>query len=76
MLLRELDARLGSLRPGSVPPDADVRVTGVTLDSRGVRPGDLYAALPGFHAHGADFATGAVASGAVAVLTDPDGVAG
>ena len=28
-------------------PASDAVVTGVTLDSRAVRPGDLYAALPG-----------------------------
>lgn len=48
-------------------------VTGVTHDSRAVRPGDLYAALPGAHRHGAEFVASAVAAGAVAVLTDPDG---
>ena len=36
-------------------------MTGVTLDSRAVRPGDLYAALPGARAHGADFAGQAAA---------------
>jgi len=50
-------------------------VTGCTLDSRAVRPGDLYAALPGSTAHGADFAEQAAAGGAVAVLTDHDGAA-
>jgi len=45
----------------------------VTLDSRQVQPGDLYAALPGERAHGADFSGDAVARGAVAILTDPDG---
>ncbi|KPM56259.1 UDP-N-acetylmuramoylalanyl-D-glutamate--2,6-diaminopimelate ligase [Frankia sp. R43] len=53
----------------------DVRVTGVTHDSRAVIPGDLYAALPGANVHGADFAVGAVAAGAVAVLTDASGAA-
>ena len=47
--------------------------TGVTLDSRAVRPGDLYVALPGSRVHGATFCADAVAAGAVAVLTDPDG---
>lgn len=51
----------------------DVQVTGVTHDSRAVRPGDLYAALPGAHHHGADFAAQAAAGGAVALLTDPAG---
>ena len=38
-----------------------------------MRPGDLYAALPGFSTHGARFAAQAVAAGAVAILTDPAG---
>jgi UDP-N-acetylmuramoyl-L-alanyl-D-glutamate--2,6-diaminopimelate ligase len=48
-------------------------VTGASLDSRAVRPGDLYAALPGARAHGAAFSAQAVDGGAVAVLTDPAG---
>jgi UDP-N-acetylmuramoyl-L-alanyl-D-glutamate--2,6-diaminopimelate ligase len=48
-------------------------VTGVTLDSRAVRPGDLYAALPGANVHGARFVDAATGLGAVAVLTDPAG---
>lgn len=52
---------------------SDVLVSGVTLSSRTVRPGDLYAALPGRRVHGGDFAAAAASAGAVAVLTDPDG---
>ena len=52
---------------------AALPITGITHDSRQVRPGDLYAALPGSHAHGAVFYENAVQSGAVAVLTDPAG---
>jgi UDP-N-acetylmuramoyl-L-alanyl-D-glutamate--2,6-diaminopimelate ligase len=52
-----------------------VLVTGCTHDSRAVRSGDLYAALPGARAHGADFALQAVEAGAVAVLTDEAGAA-
>jgi UDP-N-acetylmuramoyl-L-alanyl-D-glutamate--2,6-diaminopimelate ligase len=48
-------------------------LSGVTLDSRAVRPGDLYAALPGTRTHGALHSDQAVAAGAVAILTDPDG---
>jgi UDP-N-acetylmuramoyl-L-alanyl-D-glutamate--2,6-diaminopimelate ligase len=51
----------------------DVRIDGVTLSSRRVRPGDLFAALPGAHAHGARFAAAARRAGAVAVLTDRAG---
>jgi len=50
-----------------------VAITGVALDNRQVRPGDLFAALPGAHQHGASFAASAVAAGARAVLTDPTG---
>ena len=48
-------------------------LTGVTHDSRAVRPGDLYAALPGSSVHGAQFCVAAAEAGAVAVLTDPAG---
>jgi UDP-N-acetylmuramoyl-L-alanyl-D-glutamate--2,6-diaminopimelate ligase len=53
--------------------DPLVQVTGVTISSQRVRPGDLYAAPPGSRAHGASFARDAVAGGAAAVLTDPAG---
>ena len=52
---------------------SDVGVTGLSLSSRRVRPGDLYAALPGSRVHGASYAGEAVAAGAVAVLTDAAG---
>ncbi len=52
-----------------------VEVTGLSLSSQRVRPGDLYAALPGSRVHGATYAADAVASGAVAVLTDEEGAA-
>ena len=48
-------------------------VTGISLSSQRIRPGDLYAALPGARVHGIEFAGAAVAAGAVAVLTDPAG---
>lgn len=57
--------------PAGPPPV----LSGVTLDSRRVRPGDLYAALPGFTTHGARFAAMAESAGAAAILTDPSGAA-
>ncbi|HYH32090.1 MAG TPA: UDP-N-acetylmuramoyl-L-alanyl-D-glutamate--2,6-diaminopimelate ligase [Pseudonocardia sp.] len=56
-----------------VPATRRATVTGVTLRASDVRPGDLFAALPGSRVHGADYAAGALAAGAVAVLTDPAG---
>ncbi|WP_225822427.1 UDP-N-acetylmuramoyl-L-alanyl-D-glutamate--2,6-diaminopimelate ligase [Streptomyces naphthomycinicus] len=58
---------------GAAAPAGSAEVTGITHDSRAVRPGDLYAALPGARLHGADFANQAAGLGAVAVLTDPSG---
>src|SRR5580692_4675481 len=54
-------------------PGDPVVLTGVTHDSRRVRPGDLYAALPGTRQHGARFCREAARAGAVAVLTDAGG---
>ncbi|MYT20352.1 UDP-N-acetylmuramoyl-L-alanyl-D-glutamate--2,6-diaminopimelate ligase, partial [Streptomyces sp. SID7760] len=57
--LGELADLLGVEAPGAAPADAAAqppRITGITHDSRAVRPGDLYAALPGAKLHGADFA--------------------
>jgi UDP-N-acetylmuramoyl-L-alanyl-D-glutamate--2,6-diaminopimelate ligase len=58
---------------GAAPPTADLAISGVTLDSRAVQPGDLYAAMPGHVTHGARFIGQAIAAGAVAVLTDAAG---
>jgi len=63
-------ARAAGSGHGWVPT---LSVTGVTADSSTVRPGDLFAALPGSSGHGARFAAGAVTAGAVAVLTDEAG---
>jgi UDP-N-acetylmuramoyl-L-alanyl-D-glutamate--2,6-diaminopimelate ligase len=54
-------------------PAGAVEVTGATHASGEVRPGDLYAALPGARRHGAEFVAAAREAGAVAVLTDPAG---
>ncbi|WP_238364280.1 UDP-N-acetylmuramoyl-L-alanyl-D-glutamate--2,6-diaminopimelate ligase [Mesobacterium pallidum] len=51
------------------------RVSGLAVDSREVRDGTLFAALPGTKVHGARFAEGAIADGAVAILTDSVGAA-
>jgi UDP-N-acetylmuramoyl-L-alanyl-D-glutamate--2,6-diaminopimelate ligase len=53
--------------------DLAATVTGVTHASGSVRPGDLYAALPGARHHGAEFAAVARAAGARAMVTDPAG---
>ncbi|MFT4265329.1 MAG: UDP-N-acetylmuramoyl-L-alanyl-D-glutamate--2,6-diaminopimelate ligase [Nocardioides sp.] len=55
--------------------DPGATVTGVSLSSQRVLPGDLYAALPGARVHGIEFAPDAIEAGAVAVLTDAVGAA-
>ena len=62
--------RLSELIPRSAASDVDI--AGLASDSRDVRPGYLFAALPGTRASGVDFIADAVARGAVAVLA-PDG---
>ncbi len=54
-------------------PAGALTVTGLTHASDQVRPGDLFAALPGAKTHGARFVAGAATAGAIAVLTDPAG---
>ncbi|MBC7302695.1 MAG: UDP-N-acetylmuramoyl-L-alanyl-D-glutamate--2,6-diaminopimelate ligase [Nocardia sp.] len=55
------------------PAPVEVTVTGIEQRSNAVRPGDLFAALPGANSHGARFAADAIARGAVAVFTDAAG---
>jgi UDP-N-acetylmuramoyl-L-alanyl-D-glutamate--2,6-diaminopimelate ligase len=66
MKLRDLfgdDARIE-------PPAETVEVTGLAVDSRAVRPGDLFFALAGSRTAGARFIDAAVAAGAAAVAGD------
>lgn len=58
---------------GRVEIPGSARITSVTLDSRSVAPGALFAAVPGHRRHGCEFAEQAVTAGASAVITDPRG---
>ncbi|MBY0339422.1 MAG: UDP-N-acetylmuramoyl-L-alanyl-D-glutamate--2,6-diaminopimelate ligase [Acetobacteraceae bacterium] len=60
------------LRRAGLPPiGLAADIAGLTADSRQVRPGFLFAALPGTRADGARFVPAALAAGAVAVLAGP-----
>ena len=50
--------------------NSQVIVRGMSMDSRQVQPGDLYACVPGFKVDGHDFAVKAIASGAVALVVE------
>jgi len=52
--------------------DADPEITGVTADSRKVKPGFLFAALPGSKVDGRQFIPTALEAGAAAVLAPED----
>ncbi|WP_420899378.1 UDP-N-acetylmuramoyl-L-alanyl-D-glutamate--2,6-diaminopimelate ligase [Paracoccus haematequi] len=51
----------------------DPQITGLSLDSRTVKPGHLFAALPGSALHGGEFIPYALRMDAAAVLTDRAG---
>jgi UDP-N-acetylmuramoyl-L-alanyl-D-glutamate--2,6-diaminopimelate ligase len=62
------------------PRDGAVAIGGVTADSRKIKPGDLFVAIPGTKADGVAFVPQAVAAGAAAVAAErlpdarPEGV--
>ncbi|MCZ8332709.1 MAG: UDP-N-acetylmuramoyl-L-alanyl-D-glutamate--2,6-diaminopimelate ligase [Rhodobacteraceae bacterium] len=62
-------SELGLTARGGVDP----LIAGLTVDSRAVKPGFLFAALPGARIHGAEFIGPALRMGAAAVLTDAEG---
>src|SRR6478609_1512361 len=72
--LPTLAARVGAV-PAAGGTAPDVRITGITLRGQDTMAGDLFAALPGSSAHGAQFTAAAVEGGAAAVFTDAEGLA-
>lgn len=68
-LLGALVAEAG-LASVEVRGDAQVAVSGVVYDSRRVEAGSLFCCLRGLHSDGHEFAAGAVAAGATALLVD------
>ena len=66
-------ARLAALLPATLT-GADAEVTGITHDSRAVRPGDLYAALPGANRQNEALANAAVAAAAADRFLEAEGL--
>jgi UDP-N-acetylmuramyl pentapeptide synthase len=64
---RELVAGLGAVGEGVT---SDVPVSGITCDSRRVRPGDLFVALKGVHHDGHDHIEAVCRAGAAALLLE------
>lgn len=48
-------------------------LTGISMNTADLRPGDLFVAMPGAKTHGANFIQKAIDAGAVAVVTDSEG---
>ncbi|MEA9983912.1 Mur ligase family protein [Subtercola sp. RTI3] len=69
-LVTDLVSQFGLEVRGSVD---GLEITGITLSSKTVEPGDLYVGLAGVHAHGAQYVDDAKAKGAIAVVTDARG---
>jgi UDP-N-acetylmuramoyl-L-alanyl-D-glutamate--2,6-diaminopimelate ligase len=61
------------LDDASMPAGNDPLVEGITADSREVKPGFVFVALPGVKADGASFIPQALAQGAVAVISEKSG---
>jgi UDP-N-acetylmuramoyl-L-alanyl-D-glutamate--2,6-diaminopimelate ligase len=84
LLLSELMRANAQSRPSATLPREtgagrggerhDPVIAGLTLDSRKVKPGYLFAALAGSRQDGAAFVADAVARGAIAILAGPDAV--
>jgi len=70
--LAELAERFATAVHGDV---TGVSVSGITLATADLRPGEAFVAIRGVNRHGAEFAATAAAQGAVAVITDEAGAA-
>jgi UDP-N-acetylmuramoyl-L-alanyl-D-glutamate--2,6-diaminopimelate ligase len=78
-LLRACARALPPDRPLTLPTDLsalDVPCSGVSYDSRRVRPGCLFVALRGLRADGVGFVSDAMAKGAVAVVAEQPAIPG
>ncbi|MBL4749148.1 MAG: UDP-N-acetylmuramoyl-L-alanyl-D-glutamate--2,6-diaminopimelate ligase [Amylibacter sp.] len=61
------------LKPTAGSGDAGTIISGICVDSRNTRTGDLFAAMPGSEVHGGEFIQYAMRMQAAAVLTDAAG---
>jgi UDP-N-acetylmuramoyl-L-alanyl-D-glutamate--2,6-diaminopimelate ligase len=59
---------------GLESPAGDAVLTGISMNTNDLRPGDLFVAMPGKKTHGAEFIEKALELGATAVATDSAGL--
>ncbi len=63
---------LGELISDPTLAESELNVSGVAIDSRKVKPGDLFLAYKGSQANGIDYIEDAVRSGAIVIAVDED----
>lgn len=69
MKLKEIIEELGSVE---ITGSSDLEVSGISFDSRGVAPGDLFVAIRGSCSDGHEYIRNALLAGAVAVVTEEE----
>ena len=67
MILSELIKSVNAL---DVAGDEQVEIKGITYDSRKVKPGWLFVAIPGANADGAAYISDALSNGAAAIVSE------
>ncbi|EGK13126.1 UDP-N-acetylmuramoylalanyl-D-glutamate--2,6-diaminopimelate ligase, partial [Desmospora sp. 8437] len=67
-----LNTLIDSLAVAQITGNTDLEITGMEVDSRRVRPGDLFIALKGFTVDGHRFIRQAVEKGARAVVLEEE----
>ncbi len=68
--MKSLSEIIDEIEVQALSGDTQVLVKGIAMDSRHVQSGDLYACVPGFKVDGHDYASAAIASGAVALVVE------
>ncbi len=68
----KLSTIIGNLQPKVITGDAEIDITGVNIDSRQVKPGNLFIAVKGTVSNGHQYIAKAVELGAAAVLVCED----
>ena len=66
---------IAAIMQATPPASAGLRVTGYAIDSRTIRPGELFFAVRGQRLDGHDYVTAALASGAAAAVVSADRMA-
>ena len=68
----KLNDLLISLKQENTTGNRDIEISGIKYDSRAVKSGDLFVAIPGFKVDGTQYALNAVEKGAKAVVLEKD----